>query len=98
MSAVLSAILGLYLGQAQSLDSVSVQLQREKRQRLLAPSKIELVRTPAISDVSQAVVFSFDGSCSIDTLPAVLPGNTGTKALAETAVSSNHVLPYVRVN
>src|SRR5205807_1018754 len=39
-----------------------------------------------------------DGSCSVDTLPAGGSGYAETPVLAETAVSSNRVLPYVRVN
>lgn len=98
MSAVLSAILGLYLGHAQNVDAVSVQLARQEMQRLLAPAQIELVRDQTGRDVSQIVVVSFDGSCSLDSLPAGPSRTADTTALAETAVSSNHVLPYVRVN
>ena len=98
MSAVLSAILGLYLGHAQSLDPVSVHIARQEIQRLLAPAGVELVWNQADRDVGRAVVGTFEGSCSLDTLPTGPSGYTGAVALAESSVSSGRVLPYFHVD
>lgn len=98
MSAVLSAILGLYLGHAQSLDSVSAQIARQEMQRLLAPAGVELVWNEADREVARAVVGTFDGSCSLDALPVDPSGHAGAVVLAETSVSSGRVLPYFRVD
>jgi hypothetical protein len=97
MSAVLSAILGLYLGHAQNLDSVSAQLAMQEMQRLLAPARIELAWNTD-RDVSQAVIGSFEGSCSLETVPSGLAGEKLSTALADTSVSSNRVLPYFRID
>jgi hypothetical protein len=98
MSAVLSAILGLYFAHAQSLDAVSTEMARREMQRLLAPAGVELVWNQADREVARAIVAAFDDSCSIDTLPAPLSGNADA-ALAESSVSSTgRVLPYFHVN
>src|SRR3954465_8386200 len=98
MSAVFSAILGLYLGHAQSVDSISVQLARQEMQRLLAPAQIEILGDRKGPNVSRVIVVSFDGSCSLDTLPPGPPDKSGIEALAETVASANRILPYVHVN
>jgi len=99
MSAVLSAILGLYFAHAQSLDTVSAEMARREMQRLLAPARVELVWNEADREVARAIVATFDESCSIETLPARPSGGTATAALAESSVSSSgRVLPYFHVN
>jgi len=98
MSAVLSAILGLYVGHAQSLDTVSAQVAQQEMQRLLAPAGIELIWNKRNRDVSQLVFVTFDGSCSLDALPASPAGYTTSVVLADTSVSSGRVLPYLRVD
>ena len=97
MSAVLSAILGLYVGHAQNLDSVSAHLAMQEMQRLLAPARIELAWNTE-REVAQAVVGSFEGSCSVETLPSGLAGKKSSAALADTSVASNRVLPFFRID
>jgi hypothetical protein len=94
----LSAILGLYVGHVQSLDTVSAQVAQQEMQRLLAPAGIELVWNSTGQDVAQAVVGSFEGSCSLEALPVSLSNYAGPGALAETSLSSTRVLPYFRVD
>jgi hypothetical protein len=98
MSAVLSAILSLYIGHAQSLDSVSLQQAHQELQRLFAPVRIELIRSQPSHDVSRIVAVALDGACSLDSLPAGSRDYSGTEVLGETSVSSDRVLPYVQVN
>jgi len=98
MSAVLSAILGLYFAHAQSLDAVSTEMARREMQRLLAPAGVELVWNQGDREVARAIIATFDDSCSIDTLQPQFSGDAAV-ALAESSVSSSgRVLPYFHVN
>jgi hypothetical protein len=98
MSAVLSAILGLYLGHAQGLDPVSAHIAQQEVQRLLSPAGVELVWDQADRDVGRAIVGTFNGSCSLDSLPADPSGKAGDVALAQSVVSYGRVLPYFHVD
>jgi hypothetical protein len=99
MSAVLSAILGLYFAHAQSIDAVSAEMARREMQRLLAPAGVELVWNQGDREVARAIVATFDDSCAFDTLPARPSGEAAGVALAESSVSSSgRVFPYFHVN
>jgi hypothetical protein len=98
MSAVLSAILGLYVGHAEALDAVSMQLAQEEMRRLLVPAGYELVSNAHGASVSHALVGAFDGSCSIESLPSFKFPDSGRNILADTSVSTTRVLPYFRVD
>jgi hypothetical protein len=97
--------LAVYPGDAAGLDSLSKHAITLELQRVLAPAGLDLEwRTPAEDgkqrqDAGRLVVGSFDGNCSVETLPhspATPMGQTGV--LAETAVSNNRILPYFRVD
>jgi hypothetical protein len=99
MSAVLSALLGVYFAHAQGLDPVSAETARREVQRLLAPAGVELVWNQGDRDVARAIVASFQGSCSLETVVPNPSGEAQGIALAESSVSSSgRVLPYFQVN
>jgi len=96
--------LAVYSDSARRLDgSVAHALQTEL-QRVMSPAGIEIVslQSGASSDdlpeVQLAVVGTFQGDCSVETLPDQ-PGRTiQTRTMAESSVSGGRVLPYFRVD
>jgi hypothetical protein len=89
---------GFYVGHAQGLDAVSLQMAQQEMHRLLAPAGIELVWNKTGQDVTRALIGSFEGSCSLDALSRSPFGYPGAGSLADTSVSSGRVQSYFRVD
>ena len=96
--------LALYAGQANGLDSSSVQVAKQELQRLLTPTGVELIwkdlaNRKSGEEFDNVVVGSFDGSCSEAELPAASRQSIETTvSLADSSVSNGRVLPFFRVD
>ena len=96
--------LAVYSDSSRHLDSSALQALQTELQRVLTPAAIDLTRIQPSKDkqsdpeVQLAVVGTFDGDCSVENLPQLQGRAIQTRTLAESSVSSGHILPYFRVD
>jgi len=96
--------LAVYSGPARHLDSSAMHILQIELQRVLAPAGIDVTWIQPGLDKSEhpevqlAVVGNFEGDCSVENLPDQQGRSIQTRTLAESSVSSGHVLPYFRVD
>jgi hypothetical protein len=95
--------LEVYPGPAAGLDNVSVNFLELELKRVLAPAGIVPTWRKASGkaagnvETEQLVVGTFEGNCSVKTLPSAAT-SIRARALADTSVSNNRILPYFRVD
>lgn len=96
--------LAVYSGPAQHLESSALNNLQIELQRVLTPAGIDMTWIQPGPDkvehleVQLAVVGTFEGDCSVETLPNLQGRAIQTRILAESSVSNGHVLPYFRVD
>jgi hypothetical protein len=96
--------LAVYSDSAQHLDSSAMHALQVELQRVLAPAGIEPIslqtgaKNTELPEVQLAVVGTFQGDCSVESLLEQSARAVQTRTLAESSVSSGHVLPYFRVD
>ena len=95
--------LAVYPGDVRTLDSIAAHSLQVELQRVLTPAGIHVAMQPqgppSGSDEFQLlVVSSFQGDCSVNTLPIQRTVAVRSKPLADTSVSRGQVLPYFQVD
>ena len=96
--------LAVYSGPTQHLESSALHSLQTELQRVLTPAGINMTWVQAgpaeqnVPEVQLSVVGAFDGDCSVNRLPDLSGRAIQTRTLADSSVSSEHVLPYFRVD
>ena len=92
--------LAVYAGEARGIDSISRHSLETELQRVMTPAGIDIVwRSGTDSGAAEPgyiVVGSFSGECSAERTAQA--GFSVQKALADTAVQNERILPYFRVD
>lgn len=94
----------MYSGPTQHLESSALHSLQTELQRVLTPAGINMTWVQAgpaeqnVPEVQLSVVGAFDGDCSVNRLPDLSGRAIQTRTLADSSVSSEHVLPYFRVD
>jgi hypothetical protein len=96
--------LAVYSDSARHLESSALQALQTELQRILIPAAIDTTWIQPSKDkqahpeVQLAVVGTFDGDCSVENLPQLQGRAIQTRTLAESSISSGHILPFFRVD
>jgi hypothetical protein len=96
--------LAVYSDSSRHPDSSALQALQTELQRILIPAAIDATWIQPSKDkqanpeVQLAVVGTFDGDCSVENLPQLQGRAIQTRTLAESSISSGHVLPFFRVD
>ena len=97
-----SQTLAVYSRGAPGLDSLMQRFIDQELIRLLSPADIHIVwRTQTREmqeEVGRLVVGTFEGGCSVESLPTYSSGLTKGATLAQSAVSDGRVIPYFTVD
>lgn len=94
--------LAVYSHHAPGFDSLTQHSLDQELTRLLSPAGIELAwrneAREAREEMGRSIVGTFDGSCSVESLPSYPSDHTNSLALAESAMSDGRVIPYFNVD
>ena len=96
--------LAVYSDSDRHLDSSVAHALQTELQRVMTPADIEIVslqsgsKRAELPEVQLAVVGTFQGDCSVETLPDQRGRAVQSRTLAESSVSNGRVLPYFRVD
>lgn len=97
--------LAVYPGEARTLSSTGAQSLQAELQRVLTPAALDVsIQSSQFSGQQSSeefdfvVVGSFQGDCSVESLPLLKPVSFMNGPLADTSVSHGQVLPFFRVD
>jgi hypothetical protein len=93
--------LAIYSRNASRLDSLTQHSLYQELTRLMSPAGIQLSwrneSDKAREEMGRLVVGTFDGDCSVGSLPSLSSWPRGM-TLAESAISDGRILPYFKVD